>query len=162
MSDLARQLFGDDVPAKRFAVIVDLDETLCEQFDVPIRAGVELLRRLDRARVEVHYVTARTDASRRGTERFFAEHRLPFDRNVHYSPSVIRSLDHKFALHSRLAREYHVLASIGDSFEERLASEAAGIRFVLVDTSSATVAWSELERLLAEHGVLVEVVASAE
>jgi phosphoglycolate phosphatase-like HAD superfamily hydrolase len=156
MTDLARQLFGDDVPAKRRAVIVDLDETVCEQFDVPIRAGVELLRRLDRAAVEVHYVTARTEVSRTGTERFFAEYLLPFGRNVHYSPTVIGSRDHKLALHLRLAREYHVLASIGDSFEEAEASAAAGIPFVRVDTANAALAWVELEQLLHGHRCLME------
>lgn len=156
MSDLARQLFGDDVPAKRLALIVDLDETLCEQFDVPIRAGVELLRRIARTRVEVHYVTARTEVSRRGTERFFADARLPFDRNVHYSPTVIGSRDHKLAMHLRLAREYQVIASIGDSFEEAEASAAAGIPFVSVDTMNAALAWAELERLLHSHDCLTD------
>src|ERR1041385_5004934 len=112
MSDLARKLFGDDVPAKRLALIVDLDETLCTLFDCPIAEGVELLRRLDRTRVEVHYVTARPEVSRKLTEQFLGDPRLPGWRNLHLSPTIIGSREHKLKVHLRLAREYQVVASI--------------------------------------------------
>jgi phosphoglycolate phosphatase-like HAD superfamily hydrolase len=148
MSDLARQLFGDDVPAKACAIIVDLDETICTQFDQPIVIGVQLLQRLDRQKLAVHYVTARTDVSRRGTEQFLEEHRLPGWRNVHYSPTIIGSCEHKRRKHAELAREFQVLASIGDSFEEEEASAACGITFVLVDTDRHELAWLRLEELL--------------
>lgn len=32
MSELARQLFGDDLPPKRLALVVDLDDTVCTGF----------------------------------------------------------------------------------------------------------------------------------
>jgi multidrug efflux pump subunit AcrA (membrane-fusion protein) len=53
MSDLARQLFGDDTPAKRLALVVDLDDTVCTGFACPLRAALDVLLRLHRQRVEV-------------------------------------------------------------------------------------------------------------
>ena len=94
MSDLARDLFDDGLPAKPLALLVDLDDTLCSGFACPIRAAVEVLLRLDRRKVEVHYVTARTDLSRAGTERFLEEYRLPGWRNLHFCPNWIGSRRH--------------------------------------------------------------------
>lgn len=155
MSDLARQLFGDDAPAKRLAVIVDLDETLCTGFDCPVRAGVELLARVDRARLTVHYVTARTAVSRDGTEKFIEDHRLPGWRNVHYCPNWQGSPEHKKQVHLRLAKEFRVLASIGDyDGEEGEAARAAGVPFVLVDPARPSAGWATLEALLTAAGVV--------
>lgn len=155
MSDLARQLFGDDIPAKQLAVVVDLDETLCTAFDCPVPAGVDLLARVDRARLAVHYVTARTAVSREGTEKFIADHRLPGWRNVHYCPTWQGSREHKRDVHLRLAREYRVVASIGDyDGEEGEAARAAGVPFVLVDPARPMAGWSEFEAILAAAGVL--------
>jgi predicted secreted acid phosphatase len=154
VTDLARQLFGDDVPEKRPAIIVDLDETLCLHFDVPVRAGVELLQQVDREKLTVVYVTARTEVSRRGTERFLEEHRLPGWRNLLLSPSVMGSTEHKRRTHEQFAREYRVLASIGDSFEERDAASAAGISFFQVDSAYPERAWAELRAILAAAGLL--------
>jgi len=74
------------------AIIVDLDETLCTQFDVPVENGVGVLRRVDQLKLQVHYVTARTPVCRDATARFIAEHRLPGSQNVHYCPGSISSL----------------------------------------------------------------------
>ncbi|OWK45290.1 hypothetical protein [Fimbriiglobus ruber] len=155
MTDLARRLFGDDAPPKRFALIVDLDETLCTAFACPIRAGIDVLARIDRLKVEVHYVTARTEVSRKGTEQFIGDHRLPGWRNLHLSPTVIGSREHKLKVHARLAREFRVIASIGDSFEEAEASAAAGIPFVPVDVENPVQAWVTLTLLIEEAGGFV-------
>jgi hypothetical protein len=72
-----------DPPPRRRALICDIDDTLCVQFDVPIAAACALLAALDRG-IEVHYVTARPEASRAGTERFLVEQRLPGWRNLHF------------------------------------------------------------------------------
>lgn len=154
MSDLARQLFGDDVPPKRLALIVDLDDTVCTGFACPLRAALDVLARLCRRTVEVHYVTARTDVSRKGTDDFLAEHRLPGYRNVHYCPNWQGTKRHKLEIHARLAREYQVIASIGDTDEEEgEAARAAGVPFVLVDRDRPDGAWAALaELILAAEG----------
>lgn len=153
MNDLARSVFGDDVPAKQLAVIVDLDDTVCTGFDCPIRVAVEILVRIDRQRVAVHYVTARTVVSRDGTDRFIMEHRLPGWRNVHYCPKWDGTKAHKLRVHAKLAREYRVIASIGDTLdEEGAAADAAGVPFVLVSRDNPTPAWVVLDGMLAEAG----------
>lgn len=153
VSDLARQLFGDDLPAKRLALVVDLDDTICSGFDCPIRAAVDVLRRLDRQKVEVHYVTARIEVSRKGTERFLEEHRLPGWRNLHLCPGYYGSRRHKTELHARLAREYRVIASIGDTEDdEGEAARAAGVPFVLVDRDNPTPAWLALAEMIESEG----------
>lgn len=131
-----------------FAVVVDLDETLCASFHHPVRAGVEVLRRLDAERVHVFYVTARTTKSQAGTERFMQEHGLPHPANVIYSPVLTSSREHKLKCHLDLASRFRVLASIGDADEEEEASAAAGIPFVRVDVCRPQLAWAELETLL--------------
>jgi predicted secreted acid phosphatase len=149
MSDLARKLFGDDVPAKPLALIVDLDETVCTNFDCPIRAAVAVLVRVDRRKVAVHYVTARTDVSRAGTDRFVMEHRLPGWRNVHYCPKWQGSRSHKAQVHTHLAKEHRVIASVGDTDEEEgEAARLAGIPFVLVDRDNAVPAWAAVHELI--------------
>ena len=158
MPDLARQLFGDDAPAKRLALIVDLDDTVCTGFACPLRAALDVLLRVHRQRVEVHYVTARTEVSRKGTDEFIAEHRLPGYRNVHYCPKWLGSKRHKAEVHARLAREYRVIASIGDLDEEEgEASRAAGVTFVLVDRDDPAPAWAAVAALVeAAQGFRVE------
>lgn len=136
------------------AIIVDLDETLCANFHHPVVKGVQVLRRIDRTRVHVHYVTARTPKSQRGTDVFMILHDLPHPANVLYSPEISSSRDHKLKWHVELAGRYRVLASIGDADEEAEASAAAGIPFVLVDVNRPEVAWAELEALLDAAGVL--------
>lgn len=158
MSDLARQIFGDDVPAKRLAVIVDLDDTVCTGFACPLRVALDVLLRVHRQRVEVHYVTARTEMSRKGTDEFIAEHKLPGYRNVHYCPKWQGSKHHKVEMHAKLASEYQVIASIGDLDEEEgEASRLAGVIFVLVDRDNPHVAWAALAALIeAAEGFRVE------
>jgi ribonucleotide monophosphatase NagD (HAD superfamily) len=134
MSDLAKQLFSEDLPARPLGLIVDLDETICTDFSVPILAAIEVLRRLDRQKVTVHYVTARTETSREGTDRFIMDHRLPGWRNLHFCPNWQGSRRHKNEAHARLAREHRVIASIGDTHEEEgEAARLAGIAFILVE-----------------------------
>src|SRR5262249_54216694 len=84
------------------AIICDTDDTICTGFDLPILAACEVLRALDRA-IEVHYVTARPDASRAGTERFLQEHGLPGWSNLHFCPSWRSSREHKAEVIARLA-----------------------------------------------------------
>src|SRR5437762_6745255 len=149
MSDLARRLFGDDAPAKRLALIVDLDDTVCTGFACPLRAALDVLLRVHRQRVEVHYVTARTDVSRDGTDAFIAEHKLPGYRNVHYCPKWLGTKRHKKELHARLAREYQIIASIGDHDEEEgQAARAAGATFVLVYRDNPALPWAAASRLI--------------
>jgi predicted secreted acid phosphatase len=153
MSDLARQLFGEDLPAKRLALVVDLDETVCTGFACPIAKAVEVLVRVDRQKVEVHYVTARTEVSREGTDRFIMDHKLPGYRNVHYCPKWHTTKRHKAEIHARLAREYRVIASIGDCDEEEgEASRGAGVTFVLVDTNNPVAAWFAVAELIEAEG----------
>jgi hypothetical protein len=135
---------------KQLAIIVDLDETLCAQFDVPVQAGVGVLRRVDRIKLQVHYVTARTTACREATERFIAAHRLPGGQNVHFCPTWISSLEHKRRQHELLSREFKVIASIGDSSEEEQAAAAMGILFVKVDACKPADGWATLAERIAE------------
>jgi phosphoglycolate phosphatase-like HAD superfamily hydrolase len=130
------------------AVICDLDDTLCVGFDKPILQATGFLAALDRT-VEVHYVTARPEASRAGTERFLAEHRLPGWRNLHFCPSWKSSRAHKVQVIARVAREHRVVVSVGDHDEEEQASRAAGVPFVRVTTDNAEQAWAEVARLVA-------------
>jgi predicted secreted acid phosphatase len=158
MSNLARQLFGDDAPAKRLALIVDLDETVCTGFACPLRAALDVLVRIHRQKVEVHYVTARTEVSREGTDAFIMEYRLPGYRNVHYCPKWQTTRRHKAELHAKLAREFRVIASIGDTDdEEGEASRLASVTFVLVDRDNPNIAWATLAELIeAVQGFRVE------
>ena len=161
MSNLARQLFGEDAPAKRLALIVDLDDTVCTGFACPLRAALDVLLRVHRQKVEVHYVTARTELSRKGTDEFIAEHKLPGYRNVHYCPKWQSTKRHKAEIHARLAREFVVIASIGDLDEEEgEASRLAGVTFVLVDRDRPGVAWAAVAVLIeAVQGFRVEEVS---
>jgi ribonucleotide monophosphatase NagD (HAD superfamily) len=144
------EVFGDDLPAKPLGLIVDLDETVCTSFSIPIRDAVEVLLRLDRRKVTVHYVTARTEISREGTDRFIVDHKLPGWRNVHFCPNWQGPLRHKTDAHTKLAREHRVIASIGDTHEEEgEAARLAGITFVLVERGNAAPAWKAVAELIA-------------
>jgi ribonucleotide monophosphatase NagD (HAD superfamily) len=157
MSTLAQKLFGDDIPTKPLALIVDLDETVCTDFSMPIRSAVEVLTRLDRQKITVHYVTARTDVSRAGTDRFIVEHRLPGWRNVHFCPNWQGPRRHKTEAHERLAREHRVIASIGDTHsEEGEAAQLSGITFILVERGNPDPAWVALAELIAAVKGFVE------
>lgn len=136
------------------ALIVDLDETLCLTFHHPVVKGVEVLRRIDPTRVQVFYVTARTPASKRGTDVFMLLHDLPHPTEVLYAPFYTSSREHKLKCHLELAGRFRVIASIGDAEEEAEASAAAGIPFVLVDVNRPELAWTGLETLLEAAGVL--------
>lgn len=146
MSEL---LFNEVRSARPLGLIVDLDETVCTGFSVPIRSAIGVLTRLDRGKVTVHYVTARTEISRDGTDRFIMEHRLPGWRNVHFCPNWQGSRRHKEEAHTRLASEHQVIASIGDTHaEEGEAAKLAGIPFILVERGNPGPAWQALAVLI--------------
>lgn len=132
---------------KRLAIICDLDDTLCVQFDCPLPAGCRALAGLDRC-VEVHYVTARPEASRAGTEEFLLAQRLPGWRNLHFCPGWQSSRAHKAEVMARLARQYEVVVSVGDHDEDESASVAAGIPFLRVTSENGEGVWREVVRLV--------------
>lgn len=136
---------------KTKAIVCDIDDTLCIEFDRPILAACRFLAQLDRA-IEVHYVTARPEAARRGTEDFLAEQRLPGWRNLHFCPSWQSSRQHKMEVIARLARQYAVIVSIGDHDEDEQASRAAGVPFVRVTDDNIEQAWEEIARLVTNPG----------
>ena len=129
------------------AVICDIDDTICVQFDQPILVACQTLAALDRA-IQVHYVTARPEASREGTEKFLLEQRLPGWRNLHFCPSWRSSREHKMEVMARLAREFLVLVSIGDHDEEETASLAAGIPFLRIRDDNHAQVWAEFARVV--------------
>jgi phosphoglycolate phosphatase-like HAD superfamily hydrolase len=140
---------------KQLALIVDLDGTLCTDFDIPVAMGVEVLKQIDERKTKVHYVTARTGVCRDDTEVFLKEQGLPGAQNVHYCPDGVDGYEHKRVCHHSLAHEFLVIASIGDSDKEAIASQAAGIPFVAVDPRRPEPAWSILrERIAAAGGFL--------
>jgi hypothetical protein len=130
------------------AIICDIDDTLCTQFDQPILTACKLLTQLDRS-IEVHYVTARPEASRQGTEQFLADQRLPGWRNLWFCPSWQSSRTHKAEVMARLAKQYQVLVRVGDHEEDEQASRAAGVPFVRVTDENVETAWREVARLIA-------------
>jgi hypothetical protein len=132
---------------KPLAMICDIDETLCIEFDRPILAACQLMARLHRA-IEVHYVTARPDGARKGTEDFLCDQRLPGWRNLHFCPNWQSTREHKTAIMSRLAKEYTVIVSIGDADEDEQASLAAGVPFVRVTDMNIEEAWKEVAALV--------------
>jgi hypothetical protein len=136
---------------KARAIICDIDDTICTQFDRPIPAAIRFLLALDRS-IEVHYVTARPEASRAGTERFLSDHRLPGWRKVYYCPNWQSSSRHKAEVIARLAKEYDVLVSVGDHHEEQQASLDARVPFVRIPEGDPTAAWIEVARLASEPG----------
>jgi hypothetical protein len=130
------------------AIICDIDDTICVMFDQPILAAIRVLAALDRS-IEVHYVTARPEASREGTERFLMDQRLPGWRNLHLCPSWRSSRAHKAEVIARLAREHRVIVSIGDHEEEAEASRAASVAFVQITGDNWEEAWIEVEARVA-------------
>jgi hypothetical protein len=140
-------------PKKR-AIICDIDDTVCTQFDCPIPLAVQFLLALDRS-IEVHYVTARPEASRAGTEQFLADHRLPGWRKVHYCPSWQSSSRHKADVIARLAKEFNVLVSVGDHYEEEQASRDAGVPFVRIPEGDPAAAWIEVAKRIVGSGAML-------
>jgi hypothetical protein len=134
-------------PPKTRAIIADIDDTICTCFDWPIAAALQVLRAIDPA-IVVHYVTARPEASRKGTERFLVDHRLPGWRNLHFCPEWQSPRLHKAEVIARLAKQYRVIVSVGDHGDEELASRAARVPFVRVSDEAMEEAWREVERLV--------------
>ncbi len=133
---------------KTRAIICDIDDTLCVDFDQPIPTACAFLAQFDRA-VEVHYVTARPEAARAGTEEFLMEQRLPGWRNLYFCPNWQSSRLHKAEVMARLAKQYTIIVSIGDHDEDEAASVAAGVAFVRVTDDNVEQAWQEVARLIA-------------
>jgi phosphoglycolate phosphatase-like HAD superfamily hydrolase len=129
------------------ALICDIDETICTEFDRPIAVAVAVLRQLDRA-IEVHYVTARPEASRLHTLTFFGDHGLPGHRNVRFCPTSRSTRQHKIEEMTKIARQCTVIASIGDADEDEHASRSAGVVFVRVLPGEEESAWAEIARLV--------------
>ena len=134
---------------KSRAVICDIDDTICVQFDQPIQIACQTLTALDRA-IHVHYITARPETSREGTERFILDHRLPGCRNLHFCPSHQSSRLHKAEAMVRLMKEHLVLVSIGDHDEDEHASLSVGIPFVRIRDDNHVEAWAEFVRLVSQ------------
>jgi phosphoglycolate phosphatase-like HAD superfamily hydrolase len=131
---------------KPIAIICDLDGTLCTDYDCPIEAGCEILRSLDD--IQVHYVTARPEASRRSTIDFLDRYRLPFRANLYFCPDSVSTLRHKTEAMKRIARDRAVLVSVGDSDEDKRASLAAGLLFVRISHESPEDGWRRVRQLL--------------
>jgi hypothetical protein len=136
---------------KQRVIICDIDDTICTQFDRPIPVAFQFLLALDRS-IEVHYVTARPEASRNGTERFLIEHRLPGCGKVYYCPSWQSSGRHKVEVIARLAKEFNVLVSVGDHSEEEQASLDASVPFIRIPEGDPTAAWIEVARRIGASG----------
>ena len=81
------------------------------------------------------------------------EHKLPGWRHVHYCPKWQGSRSHKAQVHAELARQYRVIASIGDLDEEEgEAARLAGVPFVLVDRNDPAPAWLAVGEMVAGAG----------
>ena len=132
------------------AIICDIDDTLCSEFARPIVEACRVMAAVDRA-IEVHYVTARPEASRAGTEQFIADQRLPGRRNLHFCPTWKSSRTHKMEVIQRLAKEYEVIVSIGDHDEDEQASQAAGVPFVRVCYENLEQTWDHIAELIARN-----------
>jgi hypothetical protein len=133
--------------SRPLAIICDIDETLCTEFDRPILAACRALAALHRA-IEVHYVTARPGGARKGTEAFLCDQRLPGWKNLHFCPDWQSTREHKAAVMGRVAKEYEVIVSIGDADEDDQASRAAGVPFVRVTDINIEEAWQEIAGLI--------------
>ncbi len=133
--------------SKPLAIICDIDETLCTEYDHPIEAAYRVMTRLHRA-IKVHYVTARPEASRTRTEEFLCDLCLPGWQNLHFRPVWQSIREHKTAVMCQLAHNYNVIVSIGDTEEDEQASRAAGVVFVRVAETNCEDAWKRITELV--------------
>lgn len=60
----------------------------------------------------------------------------------------------KLKRHELLSRDFNVIASIGDSFEEEQAAAASGIPFVHVDPCKPADGWAILDGRITELGCI--------
>ncbi|MEW6209766.1 MAG: hypothetical protein AB1631_15490, partial [Acidobacteriota bacterium] len=121
---------------KTKAIVCDIDDTILKSFDQPIESACRILGALDRA-IEVHFVTSRPESSRANTEAFIEANRLPGIRNLHFCPNWKSSRDHKAHIISELAKEFDIVASIGDADEDEWASRQNGVVFIRVTDDHA-------------------------
>lgn len=139
--DIAREWLTEH-PRPR-AIICDIDETICTDFDCPIAEAVDCLTKIS-TDIEVHYVTARPESTREATENFLLEHRLPGWKNVHYCPHWKTTLQHKTEVMQQLAHDFEVIVSIGDYEEDEQASRLAGIHFVKIERDYFAEGWNNV------------------
>ena len=125
-------------------LICDIDETLCTEFDQPVLAGVDLLRRLAKSQLEIHYVTARPEETRAATQHFLETHRLPYSRNLHLCPRHKGSMRHKREATEKIKRDSRIVLSIGDSDEEEMASKDQNIPFIRIDPENFEASWKKV------------------
>jgi phosphatidate phosphatase APP1 len=125
-------------------LICDIDETICTEFDRPVLMGVELLRRLAKSQLEVHYVTARPEETRAATEEFLLTHKLPYSRNLYLCPRHKGSMRHKREVTEKIKRESRIVLSIGDSDEEEIASKDHNVPFLRIDPEDFETSWKKV------------------
>ena len=122
-------------------LICDIDETICTEFDRPVMIGVDLLRRLAKSQVEIHYVTSRPEETRAATEDFLAIHKLPYSRNLYLCPRHKGALRHKRETTEKIKRESRIVLSISDSEEEEAASKEHNVPFLRIDPEDFEASW---------------------
>ena len=132
--------------SKPLAIICDIDETLCTEFDRPIRTACQVLAGLHQA---IRCITSRlgrtaTEGDRgislRPALAGLAEPVLLPDLAVDARPQDGRDVP--------LAKEYVVIVSIGDADEDEQASRTAGVPFVRVRDTNVEAAWKEIAALV--------------
>lgn len=133
------------------AIICDIDDTICIEFNQPVAAACALLRELPRYSIEVHYVTARSEESKEITESFLVEQRLPTPKNLHLCPRWKGTLRHKREAIREIVRYHRVLLSVGDQPEEETASIEAKVPFVRINPTNFEEGWRSVAALLRPH-----------
>jgi phosphatidate phosphatase APP1 len=129
-------------------VICDIDETLCTEFDRPVMQGVNLLQRLSKRQVEIHYLTSRPEETRAATEDFLMRNRLPYGRNLYLCPRWKGSVRHKKDVTEKLKKECRILLSIGDSEEEEIAAKENGIPYCKINPENFPASWDAVAAAL--------------
>ncbi len=129
---------------KSRALVCDLDGTLFTDFSTPIVEGVQALLSVHHS-IVVHYVTARLEYGRAATLAALDACQLRYRANLHLCPEHLSSLAHKTRVMMRLARNFEIRVSVGDSAEDEDASRTAGIPFLSVYDR---VNWSRLSEFL--------------
>ncbi|HAA54030.1 MAG TPA: hypothetical protein DCE42_04710 [Myxococcales bacterium] len=134
---------------KQPAIVCDIDETLCTQFDHPIVPAIRLLRQLAPP-IILLYLTARPEGTKDATVSFLEAQHMPFVQHLYLCPHWQSTTQHKCAKMRSFAKEYNVLLSIGDAEEDQLASEAANIPFARISLEDPAGSWHQLTPRLQE------------
>ena len=81
--------------------------------DVKLRRRNDDAAEREHLKVEPYIAVGRAgELSRKGTDDFLAEHKLPGYRNVHYCPKWQTTRRHKAELHAKLARDAEAMQEI--------------------------------------------------